>query len=243
MKFMDFRMSPRSDLSLLRHKLSPDSPLLPPDFRCLDQVLEIRIRDPFDGEFYCGTDIPRGSIMQSNSGNALIMLHTLTKQQSITMMDMRRRRDRQLDWPHHQLKIQIDFVERNASVNNTQSSTTVNPMISPTIASVKRPHNFPSLTTIWKSLHMDILLRIVQGLKAKFSSLLYNILPSLGWQWMSLEENGFTEKDSHKQLPPLWLSLSMSFFVKTKKNTSENRLLHNLCRERRNFSLMITVSA
>lgn len=71
-------MSPKIDISKIgsRSTLKNDEQIVKPRFKCALDSLEIRLNDPFDGNFYCDQDIQPGTIMTSNLSTVTLLLHS-----------------------------------------------------------------------------------------------------------------------------------------------------------------------
>lgn len=159
LKISDFKLTSRTDLSLVRHQISPDSDLLPPDFRCLTESLEIRLTDPYDGSFFCGNDLQKGRVLISRIPNVTIMLHNFSKLTSLRQLQQRR------------LKIEVDFVDSSNSskaVTSGSSGTTVKPFPPLTSSTSILPPFEPSLTSTGEPLSL------LSGLKAILDHRLVN---------------------------------------------------------------------
>lgn len=70
----DFSLHPRGDLSRL--SILPNGP---PDMKCINESLEVRLDDPFDGTFFCGSDLKKGSILTSTLSRVIILLSSSVK--------------------------------------------------------------------------------------------------------------------------------------------------------------------
>jgi len=46
----------------------------PPDFKCANESLEIRLSDPYDGRFFCGNDLVPGSSLTSSSSHMILLI-------------------------------------------------------------------------------------------------------------------------------------------------------------------------
>ena len=162
----EFGFSRRSDLSLVRHKLFPESELQPPDFRCLNQSLELRLSDPFDGRFFCGSDLRPGSLLLSDSTNVTIILHDFSKEGE----EWRQRQQ-------PQLKIEVDFVsDTRVTVNPPSTSTSVAPDVRPSITTPTEGERL--LFSVWNAVSSNPLLSALRGLKQTIMTALVRVIPT-----------------------------------------------------------------
>ena len=173
MKFAEFKLALRTDLSIVRHQLSPDSDLLPPDFRCLTESLEIRLSDPFDGSFFCSDDMD-GKVLVSDSGNVTIMLHNFSKSTSTRQLQERR------------LKIAVDFVDRTpvttplstvTATTPTTSPSSIFPPFRPSVTTTPRPAIL-SLLSIPQAILDNVLLNTLREFTTKIVGTMIKLIPA-----------------------------------------------------------------
>lgn len=166
-----FSLSSRTDLSLVRHQIFPEADLLPPDFRCLNDSLEVRLKDPFDGSFYCGTDLKPGTILVSDSPNVSVILHNFSKFRSRDRTEEGRR-----------LKIDVEFVERKdildeKTTTQVPATTSEDPVTRPTNGPDLRP-NESFVFSFWRTIIDSPLFTALRHLPHKILSSILKIIPS-----------------------------------------------------------------
>ena len=146
-----FLLHPRSDIS--RMSIATDAP---PDYKCVNESLEVRLNDPYDGRFLCGTDLSPGTILTSTVSRVIVLLSSNIPMSSSSF------------------KAQVSFVSQETNISITtqttkQPATTASPMIPTTTSPSIIPWN--PWTAIWSSIYrllpFDPLFAFIKTLKDK----------------------------------------------------------------------------
>jgi hypothetical protein len=145
----EFKIQSRSDLS----RLSTISNA-PPNFKCINESVEIRLDDPYDGRFFCGNDLKPGVILNSTTSRVVILIFSSVHGSSSSF------------------KAVASFIDKNSSSPSYTAPTTRPPSYKNTTtttpsSTVVRPETWNPWNVFYRLLPLDTFLNLIKNVKER----------------------------------------------------------------------------